>query len=84
MTFQLGSDEKRSAFAIYEEQRIGTALANRLLELRHVRDGLMVDFLDYVALLQAGVGHLAGRVDAGDDDALGRRRNVQLLGDVCV
>jgi len=51
MTFQLGSDEKRSAFAIYEEQRIGAALANRLLELRDVSDGLMVDFLDYVALL---------------------------------
>jgi hypothetical protein len=79
----LSSDEERSAFAIYEEQRLGTAFANRVLELRDVADRLMIDFLDDIALLQARVGHFAGRVDAGDDDAFGCRGDVQFLRDVC-
>ena len=84
MSEAISSDEECSAFAIYEEQRFVAALADCFLELRDVGDGLMVDFLDDVALLKAGVGHFAGGVDVGDDDALGRRRKVQLLRDVSV
>src|SRR5580704_3372287 len=76
MELELSSDEERSAFAIYEEQRLCAALANGALELRDVADGLMVDFLDDVALLEAGVGHFARGIDAGDDNAFGRRGNV--------
>ena len=83
-TGELGGDEEGPALAVDEKQRIASGLAERALELRDVADGLMVDFLDQVALLQAGVGHLAGRVDVGDNDALGCRGNAQLLGNACI
>lgn len=82
MELESGSDEESSALAVYKEKRFGAALADRLLELRDVGDGFVVNFLDDVALLEAGVGHLASGVDAGDNDAFGGRRNVQLLRDV--
>ena len=68
----LSSDEESAAVAVDQQQRFASGFAHGALELRDVADGLMVDFLDDVALLQAGVGHFAGGVDVGDDDALGR------------
>ncbi len=51
MELESGSDEESSALAVYKEQRFGAALADRLLELRDVANGLMVDLLDDVAFL---------------------------------
>ena len=76
----LGDDEESSAFAVYQEQRIAAGFADGALELRDIGDGLMVDFLDDVALLEPRVGKSAGRVDARDDDALGCFRDAKLAG----
>lgn len=43
-------EEKSDAATIYEQQRMVSGLANGALELGDVVDGLMVDFLDDVAL----------------------------------
>src|SRR5580700_4928660 len=76
----LGGDKESSAFAVYQEQRIAAGFANGTLELRDIVDRLMVDLLDYVALLEAGVGQFAGGVDVGDDNTLGCLGDAQLAG----
>src|ERR1700676_493864 len=68
---KLGSDEESAAVAADQKQGLASGPSNGALELRDVVDGLMVDFLDDVALLQARVGHFARRVDVGDNDAFG-------------
>lgn|SRR5271170_3619487 len=73
---RLRGDEQSATVAVDQEQRFAAGFAEGALELRDIGDGLMVDFLDHVALLQAGVGHFAGRVDVGDNDALGGRGDV--------
>src|SRR5580658_2417217 len=73
-------DKESSAFAVYQEQRIAAGFANGTLELRDIVDRLMVDLLDYVALLEAGVGQFAGGVDVGDDNTLGCLGDAQLAG----
>src|SRR5271163_1526505 len=80
MQLELSSDEERSALTVYEEQRLRAALADSVLELRDVGDWLMVDFLDDVAFLQAGVRHLACGVDLSDNDALCRFGNAEFAG----
>jgi hypothetical protein len=76
----LGGDEESSAFAVDEEQGIASRFADGALELRDGRNRLMVYLLNDVAFLEAGVGHFAGGVDVGDNDALGRFGNAEFAG----
>src|ERR1700719_2890057 len=76
----LGGDEESSALAVYQEQRIAAGFADSALEFRETCDGLMVDLLDDVALLEAGVGPFAGGGGGGDDDPLGCLVDAQLAG----
>src|SRR5690348_15530852 len=78
---QSAGDEEGAAITIDEEQRTASRLADGTLKLRDVCYGLMIHFLNHVALLQAGVGHFAGRVDVGDNDAFGGWRDAELASD---
>src|SRR5207253_9727917 len=58
----LGGDGECPAAAVYQEQGIRGILVHRLVEVRDILHGLMLDFLDDVAFPESGVGQRAGWV----------------------
>src|SRR5665213_1176132 len=60
---RLFSQEQCGSFAVDQEQRAVSSLANGFLELSDVLHWLMVHFLNHVTLTQSGGSQRAGRID---------------------
>src|SRR5208283_5185436 len=82
LSLRFNNHENGAATAIHQQESRLSGLAHQVVEVAFVVDRLLVDRLDHVALLQAGLCRRAAFVNARNHDTLGRRRQLKLLSDI--